>query len=526
MRRITVFETTLRDGEQSAGVNLNLQEKLQIAKQLERLNVDIIEAGFPAASLGDFESTQAVAKAIRGASVTGLSRSNQRDIDAAWDALKVGVEPRLHLFIATSPIHRQYKLKMTKEQVLAKAVESVKYAKTLFPVVQFSAEDAGRTELQFLKEIFTAVIDAGASVINIPDTVGYLSPEEYGAIFRYIKNEVPNIDKAKLSAHCHDDLGLAVANTLAAIKNGADQIEGTINGIGERAGNAAIEEVALNLKIRQDYYEADTRLVLEQLTRTSRLVSSLTGMVIPPNKAVVGANAFAHESGIHQDGVLKERTTYEIISPQMVGLESNSLVLGKHSGRHALKERMEFLGYHLSDEQLVEFFQKFKDLADRKKQVSDDDLVALIHESTLKDDKNHYKLEYLHVSYMNSVATATIKLQTPNGTITEDAAVGSGSVEAIYNTIEKMVGMKINLLDYKIKSLTKGRDSLAEVYVKVEYEGMTGTGRGLDHDVLGASTKAYLDGINRLRNMSKPKQFMDEDHDDHESTSFVLDAFK
>jgi 2-isopropylmalate synthase len=523
MRKITVFETTLRDGEQSAGVNLNLQEKLEIAKQLERLKADIIEAGFPAASLGDFESTQAVAKAIRGASVTGLSRSNQRDIDIAWDALKVGAEPRLHLFLATSPVHRQHKLKMTKEEVLAKAVESVKYARTLFPIVQFSAEDAGRTELEFLKEVFTAVIDAGASVINIPDTVGYLSPEEYGAIFRYMKNEVPNIDRAIMSAHCHDDLGLAVANTMAAIKNGANQIEGTINGIGERAGNAAIEEVALNLKIREDYYEAQTRLQLDQLTRTSRLVSSLTGMVVPPNKAVIGANAFAHESGIHQDGMLKERTTYEIILPELVGLESSQLVLGKHSGRHALKERMEFLGYTLTDEQLVPFFKKFKELADRKKQVGDDDLVALLHESTLKDDKNHYKLNYLHVSYMNSVATATIKLETPNGESIEDAAVGSGSVEAIYNTIEKMVGMKINLLDYKINSLTKGRDALAEVFVRVSYEGMTGTGRGLDHDVLGASTKAFIDGINRLRNMAKPKQFMEEED---ESTNYVLDAFK
>lgn len=505
MRKITVFETTLRDGEQSAGVNLNLQEKLEIAKQLERLRVDVIEAGFPAASLGDFESTQAVAKAIREASVTGLSRSNHKDIDIAWEALKVGAEPRLHLFIATSPIHREHKLKMSKEEVLAKAVEMVTYARKFFPIVQFSAEDAGRTEKEFLKEVFTAVIDAGASVINIPDTVGYLSPEEYGAIFKYVKNEVPNVDKVRLSAHCHDDLGLAVANTLSAIMNGADQIEGTINGIGERAGNASIEEVAVNLKIRQDYYKAETGLQLDQLIRTSRLVSSLTGMVIPPNKAVVGANAFAHESGIHQDGVLKERTTYEIISPQMVGLDSNQLVLGKHSGRHALKERMEFLGYKLSDEQLSDLFKKFKDLADKKKQVSDDDIVALLHESTLKADKNEYQLDYLHVSYMNSVATATIKLQTPDGNVVEEAAVGSGSVEAIYNTIEKMVGFKINLMDYKIRSLTQGRDALAEVFVKVSYEGMTATGRGLDHDVLGASTKAYLDGINRLRSMASAK---------------------
>jgi 2-isopropylmalate synthase len=524
MRKITVFDTTLRDGEQSPGVNLNLQEKLEIGRQLERLGVDVIEAGFPAASLGDFESTQAVAKAVRGSSVTGLSRANEQDINTAWEALKVGAEPRLHLFLATSPIHRQHKLKMSKDEVLEKAVESVRYARRFFPVVQFSAEDAGRTEKEFLKEVFTAVIDAGASVINVPDTVGYLAPEEYGAIFSYLKAEVPNIHLAKLSAHCHDDLGLAVTNSLAAIQNGADQIEGTINGIGERAGNASIEEIAVALKIRNDYFKAETGLTLNQISRTSRLVSSLTGMIVPPNKAVVGANAFAHEAGIHQDGVLKERTTYEIISPEMVGLESNNLVLGKHSGRHALKERMEFLGYKLEEKELKEVFQKFKALADKKKQIGDDDLVALIHESTLQEDKDQFKLEYLHVSYMNSIATATIKLLTPNGVITEEAAIGSGSVESIYNTIEKMVSMRIHLLDYQIRSLSRGRDALAEVYVKVSYEGMTGTGRGVDHDVLGASTKAFLDGINRLRKMAKPKQFMVDQED--ASSNYVLDAFK
>lgn len=510
MKKITVFDTTLRDGEQSPGVNLNPQEKLEIAKQLERLGVDVIEAGFPAASPGDLQSTRTIAQEIKGASVTGLARAAKRDIDAAWEALKVGAEPRLHIFLATSPIHRQFKLKMSKEEVVAKAVEMVRYARTFFPQVEFSAEDAGRTELEFLREVFTAVIDAGATVVNAPDTVGYLSPQEYGAIFKYLKNEVPNIDKALLSAHCHDDLGLAVANTLEAIRNGADQIEGTINGIGERAGNAALEEIMVALHIRQDFYQAGTNARLEQIARTSRLVSSLTGMQVPSNKAVVGANAFAHESGIHQDGVLKERTTYEIISPQLVGLDSNHLVLGKHSGSHALKERMEFLGYKLEEKQLQEVFLKFKELADKKKELHDDDLVALIHDSTLKDDKDVYKLDYLHVSYMNSIATATIRLQTPNGVQVEEAAIGSGSVEAIYNTIEKMVQMRIHLLDYKIRSLSKGRDALAEVYVKVTYEGMVGTGRGLDHDVLGASTKAFIDGINRLRKMEKAKSFIDE----------------
>ncbi|GAA0362096.1 2-isopropylmalate synthase [Bacillus horti] len=523
MRKITVFDTTLRDGEQSAGVNLNLQEKLEIARQLERLGVDIIEAGFPAASPGDLASTKEIAQTIKGASVTGLARASKKDIDAAWEALKVAAEPRLHVFLATSPIHRQHKLKMSKDEVVAKAVETVRYAKTFFPQVQFSAEDAGRTELEFLREVITAVIDAGATVVNIPDTVGYLMPEEYGAIFKYLKDEVPNIDKALLSAHCHDDLGFAVANSLAAIQNGATQVEGTINGIGERAGNAALEEILVNLNIRQDFYQAEARAKLDQLSRTSRLVASLTGMQVPPNKAVVGANAFAHESGIHQDGVLKERTTYEIISPQLVGLDSNQLVLGKHSGRHALKERMEFLGYSLSEEQLQDLFIKFKELADKKKELHDDDLVALVHDSTLTEDGDVFKLDYLHVSYMNSIATATIRLETPSGLQTEEAAIGSGSVEAIYNTIEKMVQMRIHLLDYKIRSLSKGRDALAEVYVKVSYEGFVGTGRGIDHDVLGASSKAFIDSINRLRKMKKPKHFI-EDQEEY-STHCVQDSF-
>lgn len=523
MRKITVFDTTLRDGEQSAGVNLNLQEKLEIARQLERLGVDVIEAGFPAASPGDLQATRAIAQQIKGASVTGLARASKKDIDAAWEALKVGAEPRLHIFLATSPIHRQYKLKMDKDEVVAKAVEMVRYAKRFFPQIEFSAEDAGRTELEYLREVFTAVIDAGATVVNAPDTVGYKTPEEYGAMFKYLRHEVPNIDKALLSAHCHDDLGLAVANTLEAIRNGADQIEGTINGIGERAGNAALEEIMVALAIRQDYYQATTQARLEQISRTSRLVSSLTGMQVPPNKAVVGANAFAHESGIHQDGVLKERTTYEIISPQLIGLDSNQLVLGKHSGRHALKERMEFLGYKLKEEQLQEVFVKFKELADKKKQLHDDDLVALIHDSTLTDVNDVYKLEYLHVSYMNSIATATIRLKTPNGILTEEAAIGSGSVEAIYNTIEKMVNMRLHLLDYKIRSLSQGRDALAEVYVKVSYEGMVGTGRGVDHDVLGASTKAFVDGINRLRKMKKANTFADDV--DESATLCVQESF-
>ena len=334
MRTINIFDTTLRDGEQSAGVNLNLSEKLEIAKQLERLNVDIIEAGFPAASKGDFISVREIATLIRNCSVTGLARSVMSDIDAAWEALREGEDPRLHVFLATSPIHRQYKLKQSKEEVIETAVSAVKYAAGKFPLIQWSAEDACRTELPFLARIVEEVIQAGARVINIPDTVGYISPGEYGKVFQYLRENVPSIDKVILSAHCHDDLGMAIANSLAAIENGAGQIEGTINGIGERAGNAALEELAVALHIRQDHYQAGTRLKLEEISRTSSLVSKLTGMAVPANKAIVGRNAFAHESGIHQDGVLKEKTTYEIISPELVGFHANSMVLGKHSGRH------------------------------------------------------------------------------------------------------------------------------------------------------------------------------------------------
>lgn len=367
MQQINIFDTTLRDGEQSAGVNLNFSEKLEIARQLERLNVNIIEAGFPAASKGDFGSVKSIAETVKNASVTGLARAVLSDIDAAWDSLKGGAEPRLHTFLATSPIHRDYKLKMTKEQVVETAVNTVKYAAERFSIVQWSAEDASRTELPFLAEIVEKVIQAGARVINIPDTVGYATPKEYGEIFKYLKNNVPSIDKVALSAHCHDDLGMATANSLAAIENGATQIEGTINGIGERAGNAALEEIAVALHIRKDFYNAQTTLNLGEISRTSSLVSKLSGMPVPANKAIIGANAYAHESGIHQDGVLKEVTTYEIISPQLVGVQSNSLVLGKHSGRHAFKNRLDELGLDVADEDIKPLFTVFKDLADRKK---------------------------------------------------------------------------------------------------------------------------------------------------------------
>jgi len=380
MKRIQIFDTTLRDGEQSAGVNLSPEEKVEIALQLELLGVDIMEAGFPASSRSDFQAVQNIANLVQNATVAGLARSKRHEIDATWEALKGAADPRIHLFLATSPIHMEQKLRMTPEQVLNASVESVRYAAGFFSNIEWSAEDATRSDWDFLVEILTAVIDAGAKVVNIPDTVGYTTPQEYGALIRHLRDNVPNIHRAKISTHCHDDLGLAVANTLAGIENGAEQVECTINGIGERAGNAALEEIAVALEVRQDVLQATTRLDLTQTVTTSKLVSHLTGMVIAQNKAVVGANAFAHESGIHQDGVLKNRQTYEIIRPEMVGLASNVMVLGKHSGRHAFRARCEELGYALLEDEVLELFQAFKTLTEQKKVITDDDLQVLLAE--------------------------------------------------------------------------------------------------------------------------------------------------
>ncbi|KAF0823378.1 2-isopropylmalate synthase [Cytobacillus firmus] len=507
MRTIKIFDTTLRDGEQSAGVNLNFSEKLEIARQLERLNVDIIEAGFPAASKGDFASVQKIAQTIKNCSVTGLARAVISDIDAAWGALKDGAEPRIHTFLATSPIHRQYKLKKTKEEVVETAVETVKYAASKFPIVQWSAEDATRTELPFLAEIIEKVIQAGARIINIPDTVGYTTPQEYGEIFQYLRNHVPSIEKVSLSAHCHDDLGMAIANSLSAIENGATQIEGTINGIGERAGNAALEELAVALFIRNNHYQASTRLNLQEISRTSSLISKLTGMVVPANKAIVGRNAFAHESGIHQDGVLKEKTTYEIISPDLVGFQSNSMVLGKHSGRHAFKNRLMELGLEVADEEANRLFTVFKDLADRKKEMTDDDLAAIVLEEKLSREQRFYDLIGIQIQYgTNSVPTATVTLSGSNNEVIQEAGTGAGSIEALYNTLEKCLNGTANLLDYRIQSVGAGRDALAQVYVKLNYDGMESSGRGLAQDVLEASSKAYLNAVNRVIYMKEKAQ--------------------
>jgi 2-isopropylmalate synthase len=498
MRTIEIFDTTLRDGEQTPGVNLSANEKLEIALQLERLGVNRIEAGFAAASPGDLQAIREIAKRVKHSTVVSLSRANLQDIDKAWEALRDAESACLHTFLATSPIHRQYKLNMTKEQVVENAVAAVKHGRKYFDVVEFSCEDGSRTEIPFLIEVVQAVVDAGASIINIPDTVGYTTPTEYANIFTQLLNNVRGIENVKLSCHCHDDLGMAVANTLAAIQAGVTQVEGTINGIGERAGNVALEEVALALDTRKDFYQATTNLKLEEIARTSKLVSRLTGMFVPANKAVVGANAFVHESGIHQDGVLKEITTYEIIRPERIGVKTNRLVLGKLSGRHAFKEKLVELGYELSQDELNDAFTRFKALCDRKKDVSDEDIVALV-DAKLMDGPEAYSLENVQLSYgNNSVPTASVRVRTADGEVLEEAACGNGSVDSIYKAIDRVTNEEVVLDDYKIVSVTHGKDALGEVYVRLSQGEYTVQGRGVSTDVLEASAKAYLSALNKL----------------------------
>ncbi|OCA83259.1 2-isopropylmalate synthase [Bacillus sp. FJAT-27225] len=498
--KILVFDTTLRDGEQSPGVNLNKLEKLEIAKQLERFGVNVMEAGFPASSQGDFEAVRNIAQTVRNVSIAGLARATVSDIDITWEALKEAEAPRLHVFLATSPIHMTYKLKKSPEQVMELAVNMVRHGASKFPYVEWSAEDASRSDLDFLVRIIEKVIDAGAKVINLPDTVGYATPEDYGRMFRYVKEHVPNIDKAILSAHCHNDLGMAIANSMAAIENGATQVEGTINGIGERAGNAALEEFAVALAIRNDKYPFSTSLELKEIKRTSDLVRKLTGMAIAPNKAVVGQNAFAHESGIHQDGVLKHAQTYEIITPSMVGIQSNDLVLGKHSGRHAFKDKIEQLGFDLTEEKIEEAFKDFKSLTDKKKEVTEEDLLTILTEiqTSIADLKKYDLLAYQVQSGSINLPTATVALRTPEGIRVETARTGKGPVEALFNTLEELIKEKIHLTRYHLNSVGQGRDALAEVHVKMTVNGIPVSGRGSSQDVLEASARAFLNAVNRV----------------------------
>lgn len=506
MRTIEIFDTTLRDGEQSPGVNISTNEKVEIALQLEKLGVTRIEAGFAAASPGDQKSVAEVAKRVKNSTIVSLARAVKDDMDKAYEALRNAENASLHVFLATSPIHREFKLNMSKEQVLQRAVEAVTYAKRYFKEVQFSAEDAARTEIDFLKQVVEAVIKAGATTVNIPDTVGYMTPIEYGNIFRELK-KVPGADMIRLSCHCHDDLGMAVANSLAAIEGGATQVEGTINGIGERAGNAALEEVALALETRKDYYQATTKLNLKEIARTSQLVSRLTGMIVPGNKAVVGANAFAHESGIHQDGVLKNVTTYEIIRPESVGFKSNKLVLGKHSGRHAFKEKLVELGFNLEQEEVNAAFAAFKVLCDKKKEITDDDILALV-DTKMERGPEAFQLESVQLAYGNiSVPTASVRLLRADGSVCEEAACGNGSVDSIYKAIDRATGEDVTLVDYKILSVTHGKDALGEVYVRLQQGDLSVTGRGVSTDVLEASAVAYIRAVNKIlerRNESMP----------------------
>ncbi|MBI4004290.1 MAG: 2-isopropylmalate synthase [Candidatus Omnitrophica bacterium] len=500
-RRIIIFDTTLRDGEQAPGASLTPPEKLEIAKQLTRLGVDVIEGGFPIASPGDAQAVKMIAQTIKGPTIAALARSLPKDIDAAAAALAPAKKKRLHVFLATSPIHRKYKLRKAREEILRQSVWAVKYAKRYCRNIEFSPEDASRTEPEFLHEVLEAVIKAGATTVNIPDTVGFAIPDQFGALIKGITEHVPNIDRAVISVHCHNDLGLSVPNSLAAIKSGAGQVECTINGIGERAGNASLEEIVMSLKIRKDFFHATTGIDTTQIHKTSRLVSTLTGLVVQPNKAIVGENAFRHESGIHQDGILKHAKTYEIMRPEDVGLGGSKLVLGKLSGRHAFVKRLSALGFRLGKDELNRAFEQFKLLADKKKEVFDEDLIAIV-EDTLPAEQETFKLTYVHTtSGSDTVPTATIRL-AKEGKEFQDAACGDGPVDACYKTVNRMTGLSPELLDYALHSVTKGRDALGEVSVKLRHKGFEVSGRGTSTDIIEASAKAYINAINKLVSLS------------------------
>jgi 2-isopropylmalate synthase len=495
-RKVQIFDTTLRDGEQSPGVSLNVHEKLEIAKQLARMSVDVIEAGFPIASKGDFRAVQAIAKNIKGPVIAGLARCNFKDIDRAAEALKSAENGRIHTFIASSPIHMKYKLKMTPEQVLNSAVEAVKKAKKYFQDVEFSAEDASRSEVDFLCRLYSAVIRAGATVINVPDTVGYSTPYEFGNLIKTLRERVSEMDKITVSVHCHNDLGMAVANSLAAVENGATQIECAVNGLGERAGNAALEELVMALETRKDFYDVKLNIDTKHIYRTSKLVSTISGIYVQPNKAIVGANAFAHESGIHQHGMLSEKSTYEIMTPESIGLASNRLILGKHSGRHAFSQRLTELGYELSDEKINKTFKRFKDLADKKKEITDMDIEAIVEDQVSRIPKL-IELEYYQTSSGNrAIATSTVIVKI-EGERVEEAATGDGPIDATYRALERACNMSCRLVDYSIKSVSGGKEALGEVVVKVEKDGRIFTGRGLSTDILESSALAYTDALNK-----------------------------
>jgi 2-isopropylmalate synthase len=506
MDKVIIFDTTLRDGEQAAGASLNAQEKLEIARQLDKLGVDVIEAGFPASSPSDLEAVKLIANQVRRPIICALSHAKAEAIDRAWEAVKEASHPRIHVFLSASDIHLLYQLCKSREEISKISQDMVARAKNYTDDIEFSPMDASRTEPAYLYQILEAVIDAGATTVNIPDTVGYATPSEFGSLIQRILANVPNIHKAVVSVHCHNDLGLAVANSLEAVRMGARQIECTINGIGERAGNASLEEIVMALKTRRDFFNLTTNIDTTQIYKTSHLVSELTGFSIQANKAIVGTNAFRHQSGIHQDGVLKKAVTYEIIDPKSVGIPSSALVLSKLSGKHAFKERLAELGYTLSEEALSRVFQSFKELADKKKEITDRDIESLIAEE-LRITTELYHLDHVEVSCGNhSLPTATVRLIGPDGQSLADAALGTGPVDAVCKAINRIVGIPNKLTEFTVKSVTEGIDAIGEVLIRIESDGVTYTGRGASTDIIVASAKAYMNALNRLLAAKKMAQ--------------------
>lgn len=496
-KRIKIFDTTLRDGEQSPGCSMNLKEKIQMAKQLERMKVDIIEAGFAISSPGDFKSVRAVAETVKESIVASLARTTKDDIDRAWEAVSVAARPRIHTFIATSPIHMEYKLRLMPDQVEEQAVAMVKHAKGYCADIEFSAEDATRSDPAFLAKIFNGVIKAGATTINIPDTVGYTVPDEFYEFLIKVRELCPALDNVDISVHCHNDLGLGVANSLAAIKAGAAQVETTINGIGERAGNAAMEELVMALRTRKDIFQAETNIVTTEIMRASKLLTTITGVKVQPNKAIVGENAFAHEAGIHQHGVLKNKETYEIMTPESIGLTKNSMVLGKHSGKHALRSKAKELGFDLTEEALERAFERFKIIADKKKQIYDGDIEALLSKEALQVPKT-YQIKSFVINSGNSITSTAVIEAIKDDKVIEKVSRGDGPIDAAFRTIGKIVGKQMRLEDYQLHSVTEGMDALGDALVKISSNGKSYAGRGLSTDVIEASIHAYINAVNKM----------------------------
>lgn len=510
MQQVKIFDTTLRDGEQSPGCSMNLREKIEVAKCLEKMKVDIIEAGFAISSPGDFESVNTIAKTVKDCTVASLARLNAKDIDAAWEAVKVAADPRIHVFIATSPLHMEYKLKMTPEQVLEKTAEMVAYAKKYCSNIEFSAEDATRSEPAFLSKVVETAIKAGATVVNIPDTVGYTTPNEMRGLIEYLIANVENSDRVEFSVHCHNDLGMAVANSLAGVLGGAKQIECTVNGLGERAGNTALEEVVMAMRTRPDIFDISTRLDTTKIYRSSKTVYDIIGQRAPLNKPIVGKNAFAHESGIHQHGVLANKQTYEILTPEAVGIHANNIVLGKHSGKHAFESHLIELGYNLSQDELLSCFEEFKALCDKKKTVSDADIEAIVtHNAAAEEasDSDGYKLDWFAVHTSNfTTATSTVSLKLGDEKF-EDVCLGDGPIDAAFKAIDKITKPEEHTFDiYTINSISEGKDTLGDVKIKLQAGDRTYTGRGLSTDIIEASIIAYINAVNKMKKHAKNQE--------------------